>query len=159
MINDTLTLSEQYNTSSNILYFNIEQEVDFKILSFEETLPALDILHSIELRKNKIRNDLNTYFEFAKQSDEIDFLEENPIIISILPSIAKYIQDNFENKAKLELDLFVENTDWKTLFINIYTNLSWEKVDSFIDKFLDNLYELYPEIAQKLNLNIVPNEF
>jgi hypothetical protein len=159
MINNTLTLSEQYNTSSKILYFNIEQEVDFTVLSFDESLRALDILYSIELRKNKIRNDLSTYFEFAKQSVEIDFLEENPVIINILPSIAKFIQANFENKARLELELFVENTDWKTLFINVYTNLGWERVDNFIDKFLDNLYELYPGIAQKLNLNIVPNEF
>lgn len=159
MYNNTQTLSNQYNTTSNILDIDLKLEVESKSLSFEESLHALNILHSFELRKSKIRTDLGTYFDFANQSNEIDFLEDNPLIINVLPSVANYIFGNLDNNAKLELDLLKENSDWQTLFINIYTCANWNKANEFLDKFLDNLYELYPDIAQKLNLNIIPNEF
>jgi hypothetical protein len=158
MYNNTQTLSNQYNPSSNILDVDVNLKVESKKLSFEESIDALNILHSFELRKNKIRIDLNSFFDFANQSDELNFLDENPLIINILPSIASYIFGNLDNEAKLELDLLKEDSDLQTLFINIYTCVSWEKENDFLDKFLDNLYEFYPDIAQKLNLNFIPNE-
>ena len=121
MYNNTLTLSHNYNTTSNIIDFDLKMEVESKFLSFEESLYALNILHSFELRKNKIRTDLGTFFDFANQSDELDFLDNNPLIINVLPSIANYIFGNLDINAKLELDLLKENSDWQTLFINIYT--------------------------------------
>jgi hypothetical protein len=158
MYNNTLTLSHHYNTTSNIIDFDFTMEVESGFLSFEESLYALNILHSFELRKNKIRTDLGIFFDFANQTDELDFLDNNPIIINVLPAIANYIFGNLDVKAKLELDLLKENSDWQTLFINVYTCANWDKANEFLDKFLDNLYELYPDIAQKLNLNIIPNE-
>lgn len=159
MINNTQTLSNQYNTTSNMFDIDMELEVDFKVLSFEDSFYALNILHSFELRKNKIRSDLGVFFDFANQSDELNFLDENPIFISLLPSIANYILSHLDNEAKLELDLLSENSEWETLFINVYTCVGWEKTNCFLDEFLDNLYELYPDVADKLNLNIIPNEF
>jgi hypothetical protein len=159
MYNNTHTLSHHYNTTSNIIDFDFELTDESKSLSFKESLFALSILHSFELRKNKIRTDLLTFYDFANQSDELDFLDNNPLIINILPSIANYIWGNLDINAKLELDLLKENSDWQTLFINVYTRVNWNKANEFLDKFLGNLYELYPDVAQKLNLNIIPNEF
>ena len=85
-------------------------------------------------------------------------MADNSYTKQILPSIGNYIRNCFDINSKLELELMSENKDWQTLFINIYTSMDWETSNKFTDKFLENLFELYPIIAPKLNVNIISNE-
>jgi hypothetical protein len=159
MINNTLTLSEQYNVATNIVEYVSDENIIVENLSVEETIDAIGYLHSIELRRIKIKNELSEYFEFENESFELEFLDNNSEFINVLPSIANYIKSNFDDNAKLSLELLNENVDWQTLFINIHSCADWEKSNKFVDAFLENLYELYPNIAEKINLNIIPDEF
>lgn len=157
--NNTNTLSNSYFLSSisqneeNII---IKNSNDKEVSNFENIL-SFEYL-SIELNRIKIKADLIELFDFETKTDELDFLAANSNLRLILPIIGKYIRDNLDVNSKLELELMNENKDWQTLFINIPTCVEWEISNRFIDKFLDNLYKLYPELASKLNLNIIPNE-
>jgi len=158
--NNTRTLLKQSSFTSVILE---KEEIDDTPINLSNS-SALngsftdDYLYSIELNRNKIRIDLNDYFEFKTAYEEIDFLANNSYTKQILPSIGKYIRNCFDINSKLELELMSENKDWQTLFINIYTSLDWETSNKFTDKFLENLFELYPNIAPELNVNIISNE-
>jgi len=158
--NDISTLLEQSSFTSIIL---TKEEIDYTPFNLSNSSAfngsfTDDYLYSIELNRNKIRIDLNDYFEFRTAYEEIDFLADNIYTKQILPSIGKYIRNCFDNNSKLELELMSENKDWQTLFINIYTSMDWETSNKFTDKFLENLFELYPIIAPKLNVNIISNE-
>jgi len=159
--NNTRTLLKQSSFTSVILE---KEEIDDTPINLSNS-SALngsftdDYLYSIELNRNKIRIDLNDYFEFKTAYEEIDFLANNSYTKQILPSIGKYIRNCFDINSKLELELMSENKDWQTLFINIYTSLDWETSNKFTDKFLENLIAFYPNIAPNLNVNIIPNEF
>ena len=159
MINNTLTLAEHYDIPSNIQDYTPEENITVESLCLEESIDALDYLRSVELRRIKIKNDLGEYFNFENESSELEYLENNSELIDILPSIAQYIKNNFDHNAKLTLELLNESVDWQTLFINIYSCTNWEKTNYFVDIFLENIYELYPFIAEKINLNVIPDEF
>jgi|ERR1035437_2823019 hypothetical protein len=160
MINNTLTLSKKYDSSSLITKNDDVVNDNFiNYLSLEESIWALEYSHSIELKRNKIINDLSDFFEFGSKYDELLFLESNSDVVEILPFIASYIKNNFDKNARLALELMNENVDWQTLFINIHSNLDWKEYNKFIDLFLEVLFNLYPNIAQKLNVNIMPDEF
>jgi hypothetical protein len=159
MINNTLTLAEHYDIPSDIQDYNPDENITDESLCLEESIDALDYLRSVELRRIKIKNDLSEYFNFENESLELEYLENNSELIDILPSIAQYIKNNFDHNAKLTLELLNESADWQTLFINIYSCTNWEKTNYFVDTFLENMYELYPLIAEKINLNVIPDEF
>lgn len=159
MYNNTFTSTETYNLFSSIT--EKKENIAFKprTLSIEESIFNYGYLYSIELNRSKIFKDISENFEFASHHEEIDFLAANQNLLKVLPTIGNYIKNNFDQNSRLTLELLSEEKDWNTLFINIYTSLDWEKSNQFIDTFLDNLFELYPEISTKLNVNIIPNEF
>ena len=158
--NDISTLLEQSCFTSVIL---AKEEIDYTPINLRNSSAfnnsfTDDYLYSIELNRNKIRIDLNDYFEFRTAYEEIDFLADNSYTKQILPSIGKYIRNCFDINSKLELELMSENKDWQTLFINIYTSMDWQTSNKFTDKFLENLIAFYPNIAPNLNVNIISNE-
>lgn len=160
MYNNTLTLSEKYYILSSIA----QEEIPIikesqRELSLEECIFNFGYLYSIELSRTKIKKELNEYFDFDTQYEELDYLAANTKLLQILPSIGNYVKNVFDNKSRLVLELMTESKDWQTLFINIHTNMDWEKSNRFIDTILENLFELYPEIATRLNVNIIPDEF
>lgn len=160
MYNNTLTSSEKYYTSSSISLNEISsvkelsEEYKSNDISF-----GFNYLYSIELKRTSIKNNLCKHFEFESHHNELDFLASNTKILELLPGIAEYIKNSFDINSRLVLELMSENKYWQTLFINIHTKKSWEISSKFIDELLENLFDSESDIAQNLNLNIVPDEF
>lgn len=160
MYNNTLTLSEEYNTSSTIIsddekFYNAELSGGE---CSDELISDNSYLYSIELNRNKIKKELRENFDFETHYEELDFLASFPELVQILPTIANYIKSYFDEDSKLVLELMSENEAWQTLFVNIHTCMEWNKSNKFVDGLYDNLFELFPDIALKLNVNIVPHE-
>lgn len=161
MHNNTLTASETY------LLFSYEDNFEEKrkkqptesIKLEEENVLEFGYLYSVVLKRAEVSKVLSSCFTFENSTDVIDFLAINMDVLQLLPNIVDYIKRKFDSDAILSLELMSEDSDWQTLFINIQSKVSWKKADRFINKFLDKLFENYPQIAEKLNINIVPNEF
>lgn len=160
MFNNTLTLSEKYYTSSSIQIDDLKTLKESKVeFLADECIYSFGFLYSIELNRAKIKKEIGQYFSFKTSFEEIDFLASNAMLLRLLPSIGNYIKNSFDCNSKLVLELMTESKSWQTLFINIYTKMDWEKSNKFIDDVFDRLFELSPEIASILNLNIIPDEF
>lgn len=160
MYNNTLTASEHYFLSSYLQNYEVEKEgQNIYIDTEEKNVFDFGYLYSIVLRRNEIAKELSGCFKFETIDEELDFLSANINILQLLPNIAHYIKNIFDSNAELSLELMSEDEDWQTLFINIKTNKGWQETDKFTNEFLDHLYELFPDVADKLNINIVPNEF
>ncbi|MDP3643060.1 MAG: hypothetical protein Q8S54_07705 [Bacteroidota bacterium] len=160
MYNNTSTSYEKYYVSSSIT-----KEETFPVdepqmeLSLEENIFNYGYLYSIELKRTKIKKELIKYFDFETHFQELDFLSANNKIFLVLPSIGKFIKESFDRNSILVLELLSENENWNTLFINIHTKIDWDTSNKFLDYILDSLYELFPEIATTLNVNIISHEF
>jgi hypothetical protein len=160
MYNNTLTASEKYNLFS---FFYTEESIeDVQYLKeepfFSENVLDFGYLYSLELKKEKIKYELEDYFSFETMEKELDFLCSNNDLVDILPYIAEYIKKQFDSKANFALELMDESDNWKTLFINVYSSLDWETSNDFLNRFYDML-ATYPELEEKLNINIIPDEF
>ena len=160
MYNNTLTASERYFLSSYLQNYEVEKErQNIYIETGEKNVFDFGYLYSIVLRRNEIAKELGGCFKFETIDEELDFLSANINILQLLPNITQYIKNIFDSNAELSLELMSEDEDWQTLFINIKTKKDWKETDKFTNEFLDHLYELFPDVAEKLNINIVPNEF
>ncbi|WP_127123092.1 hypothetical protein [Chryseotalea sanaruensis] len=112
--------------------------------------------YSIEVMRNNVRMVLNGY-EFENPTDEVDYLLQNFDVLKLLPNLVIHLRTTFGSDSKLVLDLLNEGPEWQTLFINVHTKCDWEKSKSFVDTFLDNMFDLFPSVASKLNININPD--
>lgn len=166
MINLDITLKD-LDSSSNYDKFGSEkinglevesEENSGEILNFSSQLATFDFIKNSELEKNKIQNNLASYFKLQNEDLLIDFLLDNSIYTSLLPKIATILKQEFEEEIKLELELFSESDDWQTIFINAFSNKSWEESKEFEENLFLELYKLSPDLAKNLNLNIIPNE-
>lgn len=116
-------------------------------------------LYSIVLKRESIMNGLTDFFEIDQSAvEELDFLAANLDILELLPSIGLHIHNRLDSNAKLSLELLSEGSDWQTLFININTKCDWEASDAFVNRIYEILFEEFTQIADKLNVNIIPNE-
>jgi hypothetical protein len=122
----------------------------------EESLLNTSSQLSIEVMRNHIRLALKDY-EFETSLDEVDFLLQNYEVFRLLPSLGQYLKKYFGPQSKLTLELLNEGPQWQTLFINIYTTCEWERSRTFVNRFLDDMFDLYPRVAEKLNVNINPD--
>jgi hypothetical protein len=158
MYNNTLTSTKKFSTSSFIQVEDVIYSQNTKNVtpSGASTIFDYGYIYSIELKRNEIKKQLQPYFECMGTNDELDFLAENTEILAILPGIGRHILLTLPDVQKLTLELLNEDRDWQTLFINIYSPLSWEDLNSFGDKFLLRLFELYPTISNKININLFP---
>jgi hypothetical protein len=61
----------------------------------------------------------------------------------------------------MSLELMEEDNDWKTLFINIpiHDNADWSGINQIVDSFYDNMFDLFPTVMEKLNIDLVSHEF
>jgi hypothetical protein len=109
--------------------------------------------YSIELKRNDIRKKLSEYFEFQDDMDMLDFIASNNDVMQILPYLAKHIITSLSNINKLSIYLLNESKSWKTLFINIYTDASWEETNKFSENLLNSLSEFNPSVFEKVNFN------
>lgn len=160
MYNNTFTSSDNIYISSSIIQEEIfSTKKSTKKSKFDERIYDLSYLYSIELNRVDIKNDLSEYYDFETAENELDFLASHTKIKNLLPGIAKYIKNYFDSNSKLVLELMSESKNWQTLFINIHTQMNWEKSNEFIDEILQNLIDSDSEITQNLNLNIMPDEF
>ena len=162
MYNNTNTSTSQLDLTS-VVVSNASQSIDdnrvkgndFKDLSVFEA----GYLLSIELNRQKIRSDLEGVFLFKTKNNEIDFLATNQDLRKLLPSIGVFFKKQFGDEGALSLELMEEESNWKTLFINIEISpsVNWEKVNETVDSFFDNMFDLYPKVTEKLNIDFVTN--
>lgn len=110
-------------------------------------------MYSIELRRNEIKKRLLEFFEFEDDKDMLDFLASNNDVLQALPQLAKYILTHLNNVKKLSVYLLNENISWETLFINIYSNASWEETDKISREIFNVLFETRPSVFDKMNFN------
>jgi len=161
MINNAHTSTNKQNFSS-LIEFNEVYKVQPLASDIDHFMSIFDAgyLFSIELKRQKIKSDLEINFEFKESTKEIDFLSLNQDVYELLPSIGDYLKKKFP-KAKLCLELMEENNNWQTLFINLSTNekFDWDEINYFIDTFFDNMFELFPKIAKKINIDLIQDEF
>jgi len=134
---------------------NRVEVVDFKDLSILEA----GFLFSIELKRQKIRSELKELFLFKTKNNELDFLAANQDLYQLLPSIGDFLKKQFGEEASLCLELMDEEFNWQTLFINIEItpSINWQKINVIVDSFFDNMFDLYPRVAEKLNIDFVTN--
>ena len=115
---------------------------------------------------NKISSDkmsiyylLGNNYEFSTEDEELNFLVQNQDVLSLLGEITNFIHEDLGSSFKQSLQLMKENFDWQTLFIVIKSELDWEEINVFTDKFYDFLYKFKPSTANKINISFIPNEF
>jgi hypothetical protein len=127
----------------------------------QEDMSVLEAGHilSIELNRQKIRNELEGLFLFKTKNKEIDFLAENQNLRMLLPSIGIFFKNHIGGELSLILELMEEDLNWRTLFINISinSNFEWQTTNKIIDDFFDNMFDMFPNVAEKLNIDFVPD--
>ncbi len=137
-------------------------DIEEPALTDERTLSIIDagFLFSIELKREKLRNELESSFTFSHSYKELDFLSHHEDLNALLPSIGAFFAKEFTNNSALNLELMEEEYDWKTLFINIPVNekSDWNYMNEIIDSFYDNMFDLYPAVMEKLNIDLVSYE-
>jgi len=118
-----------------------------------ESFLELGNLYSIELRNNEIKKKLSEFFEFEDDNAMLDYLASNNDVFLALPQLARFILTRLNSVNKLSVYLLNENKTWKTLFINIYSNASWEETDSISGELFNILFESRPSVFEKVNFN------
>lgn len=98
--------------------------------------------------------------DFAFESDvaAVDFLRHHPGILKLLPKLGVSLKTHFGADARLTLELLDEGPAWQTLFINVYTRCDWANARQFMDVFLGKIFKAYPDVAEKLNVSINPDD-
>jgi hypothetical protein len=119
----------------------------------EERFLDFGYMLSIELRRNEIKKKLSEFFEFDDDKSMFDFLASNNDVLQALPHLAKFILTQVSNVTKLQVYLLNENSTWKTLFINIFSNASWEETNRISESIFNALFESRPTVFNKINFN------
>jgi hypothetical protein len=153
-------------STQNVSFASAIEENTQTVISHDEiivnnlpnSVSQSDYLNSIELIRQNIRSQLSDLFEISNSNKEVDFLFENQYFLQLLPNIGKHLLNRFGEDTFLSLELLDENQNWQTLFITVKTKLDWEKANNFQHEFFDNLYELFPSAAEKLNIDFIPHE-
>lgn len=157
MLNHTFTSTIPIKTDSYLNEsFSAKGQEEPPQAVLEDSIFSISSLSSIEIMRNHVKLALKNY-EFETAFDEADFLLRNYDVFKLLPSLGDYLKKYFGFHSKITLELLNEGPQWQTLFINIYTKYDWEKSKKFVDTFLDNMFALYPQVAEKLNVNINPD--
>jgi len=141
--------SHVYDLTDNV------QVVEHKEMSVLEA----GYLLSIELKRQKIKSELEGLFLFKTKNNELDYLAANQDLRQLLPSIGDFFKKQFGDEMSLCLELMDEEFNWQTLFINIgvSSSINWQEVNELVDSFFDNMFDLYPKVAEKLNIDFVAN--
>jgi hypothetical protein len=156
--NNTLTSTKPFFPSS-LVFLEESKSMPTTLYAYSEmaiTLFDYGYLYSIELKRNEVKNQLAPYFECEGCTEELDFLSSNNDLLRILPTLGKYLSARINKGDKLSLELLNMDNNWMTLFINISTTLSWEATNNIFEDFFDNLFDLFPILAKKLNINFIP---
>lgn len=129
----------------------------------EEQTSILDAgyLSSIELKREKTRKEYSHLFYFTNRNNEVDFITMNHDLNKILPSIGEFFKKEVSSGSMMSLELMEEENNWKTLFINIpiKEDADWSRINHIVDSFYDNMFDLFPSVMEKLNIDLVSNEF
>ncbi len=160
MINSIYTKQGQSSSLLDEDYTNdklaavVEEEVPVSILDS-------GYLSSIELKREKIRREYAQLFQFTDRTREVDFISTNNDLNKILPSIGEFFKKEVSKGSMMSLELMEEENDWKTLFINIpiRSGADWSGINEIVDSFYDNMFDLFPTVMEKLNIDLVSHEF
>lgn len=158
-MSNSIYTNQGHNSSILEDYLNDNEELKLqeeKSLSIEDA----GFLFSIELRREKLRKELEPLFRFSHSYKELDFISLHEDLKVLLPSIGAFFAKEFTDNSVLNLELMEEENDWKTLFINIPVNekSDWNNMNEIIDSFYDNMFDFYPTVMEKLNIDLVSYE-
>jgi len=110
--------------------------------------------YSFELLKEATQSELARYYSFKNQTEIINFLIKRVELTEFLVDIHSQILILFgTSDFKLELELFIEEENWETLFINIYNNLEILDAKSKIDYLLDWIIDKYDNLYEYINIS------
>lgn len=162
MYNNTNTSTSQLDltsiSGSNAYHLTDDNQV--KVVEQKEIwVLEPGYLLSIELKRQKIRSELDGLFSIKTKNNELDFLAANQDLRQLLPSIGDFFKKQFGEDVSLCLELMDEEFNWQTLFINIgvASSINWLEVNELVDSFFDNMFDLYPKVTEKLNIDFVAN--
>ena len=149
--------------SSSILNEDYPNDKIAAVAEEEVQVSILDAgyLSSIELKREKIRKEYAQLFKFTDRTREVDFISTNNDLNKILPSIGEFFKKEVSEGSMMSLELMEEENDWKTLFINIpiHDDADWARINRIVDSFYDNMFDLFPTVMEKLNIDLVSHEF
>ncbi|MGM0582922.1 MAG: hypothetical protein ACQETL_19755, partial [Bacteroidota bacterium] len=151
MNNKTSSISsEYYYDSSMVLEPQSETSYQDYIEQQEQCDNNLYVYgNSIVLVRLGIKETLMKYYILKSVDKEIDFIINNPELLELLPQLGQHIKTYFDKNSRLELDLFDEGEEWRSLFINVYSKQDWEYSNSFSEDFLKLLQSLGTDIFTK----------
>jgi hypothetical protein len=154
--------TDQGQSSSLLQQEYTNKKID-AVTEEEEAISILDAgyLSSIELKREKIRKEYSHLFNFTNHNIEVDFISTNHDLHKILPSIGEFFKKEVSDGSMMSLELMEEENNWKTLFINIpiQEDADWSRINHIVDSFYDNMFDLFPSVMEKLNIDLVSNEF
>lgn len=158
MINSIYTDQGQ---SSSILYEDFTNEKNTALIEEEVSILDAGYISSIELKREKIRKEYAQIFKFTNPTKEVDFIAINNDLSNILPSIGEFFKKEVSKGLMMSLELMEEENSWRTLFINIpiRNDSDWSRLNQIIDSFYDNMFEMFPTIMEKINIDLVFDEF
>ena len=112
-----------------------------------------DIDYSFELIKEATYSELTNYYTFKNRNEIVEFLIRHIELVNLLKALQYQTVVLFgTSKFKLELELIVEEQNWKTLFINIYNNLNISQAKDYIDSLLDWMIDGYEDQYPYINI-------
>lgn len=110
-----------------------------------------------EINFKDIINDTNLAEAFdVKSAAEWEFIEKYPVVIEVLPFIEFMAKKVFRQPFKFTLELLDEGDEWQTLFITGEVDDVPLRIEMFYDLVFNLLFNRYPEVASKLNIDIRP---
>ena len=110
-----------------------------------------------EINLKDIINDTDLAEAFdVKSGAEWEFIEKYPVLIEVLPFIEFMAKKVFRQPFKFTLELLDEGDEWQTLFITGEVDDRPLRIEMFYDLVFNLLFNRYPEVASKLNIDIRP---
>ncbi len=159
-MSNSIYLNQIQNSSLIDDYYSDEETINSNT---EFPLSVLDegYLLSIELKREKAKKELEHSFHFTTINKEVDFISSDQDLHNLLPSIGEFFLKEVSNNSKLTLELMEEENNWRTLFINVPIDRQsdWKSINKIVDSFYDTMFDTYPSVMEKLNIDLVSYEF
>lgn len=110
-----------------------------------------NILNESLIVMSLIKSEIPPFVRICDENTVLNFISKNKGTLVALKSSILRIKQNFDSEASIELSLFEDSDDWKTLFIEVNTKKSWEEIREFRESEWDILYKEYRDVSKIIN--------
>jgi hypothetical protein len=143
-------------TESSFLYMAPENiSCGFEIVTDKNfMIETFDFMSSIVLLRNHIREALKDFYDFKNENLEVDFISKDNDRLKALLDFKDFFE--WQENSKLELEMFVEEKQIETLFINFETNSETDEVFELYQKSLDKIISYPRTVSSVLNFSLTP---